>query len=112
MKLDWEQLESSEIDLSVLLTEPEKKMMLKICEWPRVIDLSAISHEPHRIVFYLSELAADMHSFQHEGKLNRNLRVLSEDKKTAIARLVLISAVQNVINLGLGILGVSPLTKM
>ena len=87
-------------------------MMLKICEWPRVIELSAISHEPHRIVFYLSELAADMHSFQHEGKLNRNFRVLSEDKKTTIARLVLISAVQNVISLGLGILGVSPLTKM
>ena len=112
MKLNWEQLEPSEIDLSVLLTEPEKKMMLKICEWPRVIELSAISHEPHRIVFYLSELAADMHSFQHEGKLNRNFRVLSEDKKTTIARLVLISAVQNVISLGLGILGVSPLTKM
>ena len=66
----------------------------------------------HRIVFYLYDLAAEMHSFQHEGKLNTELRVLSEDKRTAIARLLLITAIQNVIRMGLGILGVSPLTKM
>ena len=96
----------------MLATKIEKRLLLKICEWPRIVELSGLSHEPHRIVFYLYELAADMHSFQHEGKLNSELRVLSEDKLTALARLSLITAVQNVIRMGLGILGVSPLTKM
>ena len=53
-----------------------------------------------------------MHSFQHEGKLNRDLRVLTNDNNTTIARLSLIIAIRNVIRIGLGILGVSPLTKM
>ena len=74
--------------------------------------MSAFSHEPHRIVFYLYELSAEMHSFQHEGKLKKELKVLSTDKGIAVARLSLVSAIQNVIRTGLDILGVSPLTKM
>ena len=86
--------------------------MLKICEWPRVVELAGSSHEPHRIVFYLCELAADMHSFQHEGKIKSELRVLNDDQDLSAARLSLIKAIQTVISTGLGILGVSPLTKM
>ena len=112
MNVNWEELKRGDIDLSGLSTEHEKKIILKLCEWPRLVELSALSHEPHRVVFYLCELAGDMHSYQHEGKLNANLRVLTEDKIVMIARLALITAVQNVIRIGLGILGVSPLTKM
>ncbi len=101
-----------EVDLSLLLTEHEKRLMLKICEWPRVVELAGASHEPHRIVFYLCELAAEMHSFQHEGKLKSELRVLTENRDMMAARLSLISAIQQVISIGLGILGVSPLTRM
>ena len=107
-----ELLKPIEVDLSLLLTEHEKRLMLKICEWPRVVELAGASHEPHRIVFYLCELAADMHSFQHEGKLKSELRVLTENKDMMAARLSLISAIQQVISIGLGILGVSPLTRM
>ena len=81
-------------------------------EWPRIVELSALSHEPHRIVFYLYELAGEIHSFQHEGKLNVNLRVLSEDRDQMVARLVLITVARMVIRSGLEILGVSPLTNM
>lgn len=101
-----------DLDLSLLSTEHERGIILKICEWPRVIDLSGVSHEPHRIVFYLYELAADMHSFQHAGKIDSDLRVLNENISTTQARLALVTAVQNVIRIGLNILGVSPLTKM
>ena len=110
--LNWKIRNIDEINLSLLSSENEKRIILKICEWPRVVESAGLSHEPHRIVFYLSELAHEMHSFQHEGKLNRDLRVLTNDKNTTIARLSLIIAIQNVIRIGLGILGVSPLTKM
>ena len=112
MQFQWELSKSTEVDLSLLLTDHEKRLMLKICEWPRVVELAGSSHEPHRIVFYLCELAADMHSFQHEGKIKSELRVLNDDKDLSAARLSLIKAIQTVISIGLGILGVSPLTRM
>ena len=112
MGVELEKLYIPDVDLSILSMQSENKIILKICEWPRIVELSSVSHEPHRIVFYLYELAAEMHSFQHEGKLNSSLRVLSEDISKMNARLVLITAVRNVIRTGLKILGVSPLTKM
>ena len=112
MQFKWELSKSTEVNLSLLLTDHEKRLMLKICEWPRVVELAGSSHEPHRIVFYLCELAADMHSFQHEGKIKSELRVLNDDQDLSAARLSLIKAIQTVISLGLGILGVSPLTTM
>jgi len=112
MGLDLASLNLRDIDLSILTELSENKLIAKISEWPRLIELSSASHEPHRIVFYLYELAADMHSFQHEGKLNSSLRVLSDDRNKMIARLILVTVVRNVIRAGLTILGVSPLTKM
>ena len=110
--VNFEGLNFDAIELSVLSTEAENRIILKICEWPRLVELASVSHEPHRIVFYLYELAAEMHSFQHEGKINSSLRVLTEEKDIMIARLILITTVRNVIRTGLTILGVSPLTKM
>jgi arginyl-tRNA synthetase len=112
MGVDLASLKLRDVDLSILTELSENKLIAKISEWPRVIELSSASHEPHRIVFYLYELAADMHSFQHEGKLNSSLRVLSDERNKMIARLILVTVVQNVIRAGLTILGVSPLTKM
>ena len=112
MGVDFEKLKPYDVKLHLLSTEVENKLILKICEWPRVVEAASVFHEPHRIVFYLYELAAEMHSFQHEGKIDSSLRVLSEERSMMIARLILISAVRNVIRAGLTILGVSPLTKM
>ena len=112
MGLDLPSLKLKDVDLSILTELSENKLIAKISEWPRLIELSSASHEPHRIVFYLYELAADMHSFQHEGKLNSSLRVLSDERNKMIARLILVTVVRNVIRAGLTILGVSPLTKM
>ena len=69
MGVNFEKLKPVAADLFVLSSEAENKIILKICEWPRVVELSSVSHEPHRIVFYLYELAAEMHSFQHEESL-------------------------------------------
>ena len=112
MKVDIQTINISALDLAVLTSQSELKIILKLVEWPRIVELSALSHEPHRIVFYLYELAGEIHSFQHEGKLNVNLRVLSEDRDQMVARLVLITVARMVIRSGLEILGVSPLTNM
>ncbi len=111
-ELEWKRVKPEDTNLSLLSTTHEKQLILKICEWPRIVELAGLSHEPHRIVFYLCELAADMHSFQHEGKLRSEFRVLSQDEDITLARLSLVMAIQNVIRAGFGILGVSPLTKM
>ena len=100
------------IHFSLLSTKSERQIIRKLCEWPRVVEQAAYSHEPHRIVFYLYDLASDIHSHQHEGKLDEELRVLSSDQTIMRARVVLIEVCQQIINTGLNILGVTPLTKM
>ena len=108
--IDETKLEGAE--LAILTAKSEGRIIKKIAEWPRVVQVSGLSHEPHRIVFYLYELAAEIHSYQHEGKLNADLKVISQDANMMLARLVLIRTAQSVISVGLNILGVSPLTKM
>ncbi|MEE2774386.1 MAG: arginine--tRNA ligase [Pseudomonadota bacterium] len=105
-------LEIDSIDLSVLTSNSERRIILKLCEWPRVVEQAAHSQEPHRIVFFLYDLASDIHSYQHEGKLNEELRVLASDLTLMRARLVLIKVCRQIICSGLNILGVTPLTKM
>ncbi len=100
------------LDLNLLSTQSEKLVIFKVSEWPRIIELAAKAQEPHRIVFYLHELAALFHSLQHDGKINRDLRFIVENKSLAQARLALVTAAQTVFAVGLGILGITPLQKM
>ena len=95
-----------------LSSKSENRIIRKIAEWPRVIEIAGISHEPHRLVSYLYELASEIHGYQHEGKLNNELKVLCDDDEILMARLVLIFVAKAVIGTGLRIVGVSPLTKM
>ena len=74
---------------------------------------AAAAHEPHRIAFYLFDLASDFHSLQHQGKLDPELRFIREEApETSRARLALVRATQVVIAAGLGILGVTPMEEM
>ena len=69
---------------------------------------AALAHEPHRIAFYLYELAAAFHSFWAKGKDDRTLRFVNpEDLKLTLARLALVGAVRQVLVNGLTVLGVS-----
>ncbi len=70
-------------------------------------------HEPHRIAFYLNELAGEFHALQHAGKLDPALRFIREDAPEATrARLALVRATAVVISAGLAILGVTPMDEM
>ncbi|HRO12092.1 arginine--tRNA ligase [Amaricoccus sp.] len=100
-------------DLGRLGAPGELALVRKIAEWPRQVEIAAAAHEPHRIAFYLHELASDFHALQHQGKLDPALRFIREkDPALSHARLALVRATQLVVKAGLGILGVTPMDEM
>ena len=94
------------------LNQQEIEIMKKISEWPRCLEISTTKLEPHRITFYLYELATLFHSYWNMGKENSELRFISENKDFIPSRLILLQALSIVIKNGMDILGVSSPTKM
>ncbi|WP_273691616.1 arginine--tRNA ligase [Ketogulonicigenium vulgare] len=100
-------------DLTRVGHEAELKVMRQLAEWPRLIEIAARGNEPHRIAFYLYELASDFHGLWNRGNDDTALRFLQEgDAETSQAKIALIRAVAVVISEGLGILGVTPVEEM
>ncbi|MFV0513097.1 MAG: arginine--tRNA ligase [Jhaorihella sp.] len=100
-------------DLSRIDDDAELALARKLAEWPRLVEVGARTHEPHRIAFYLYELAGDFHSLWNRGNDQPGLRFLQEgDIATSQAKLALARAVSVVISAGLGILGVTPAQEM
>ena len=100
-------------DFSLLTAPAELALLKKLGEWPRLVTLAATHHEPHRIAFYLFELASEFHALQHMGKVDPALRfILADQPALSKARLAMIRAVMVVISAGLGILGVTPKNEM
>lgn len=100
-------------DLSGLTHEAWIGLVKKLAEWPRQVEAAAQHHEPHRIAFYLYDLAGMFHALWNRGRDDTSLRFLQEgDEAGAPARLAAIRAVSVVISAGLGILGVAPVTEM
>jgi len=100
-------------DIATLTHDAELAVARKIAEWPRMLELAAKHHEPHRIAFYLYELASEFHSLWNRGKDETDLRFLQEAEiATTQAKISLIRAVSVVISAGLGILGVTPMEEM
>ena len=94
------------------LNEHEIKLLKKISEWPKCVELSSSKLEPHRIPFYLYELVTIFHSYWNLGNANKEFRFISDDNKLNKSRLVLIQALAIVINNGMTILGVSTPSRM
>ncbi|SMX41799.1 arginine--tRNA ligase [Actibacterium lipolyticum] len=100
-------------DLSKLDHEAELAVARKLAEWPRLVEIAARTHEPHRVAFYLYELASDFHGLWNRGNELPELRFLQEgDIATSQAKIALARAVAVVISAGLGILGVTPVEEM
>ncbi|TMM54838.1 arginine--tRNA ligase [Sulfitobacter sabulilitoris] len=100
-------------DLALLDHEAEIAMARKLAEWPRLVETAARSNEPHRVAFYLYELAGDFHGLWNKGNDVPGLRFLQEDDVAASqAKIALARAVAVVIAAGLGILGVTPAQEM
>jgi len=97
-----------------LLEDPGEIALIKLlAQYPRIVEAAALSHEPHRIAFYLHDLAASLHSHWTRGKDRPQLRFLNEERTDlTVARLALVTAVATVLASGLGILGVSAPEEM
>jgi len=96
-----------------IITPAELDLVRVLAAWPRTVSAAAIAHEPHRIAFYVHDLAAAFHSFWAKGKDDVQLRFVNhDDPKLTFARLALVDAVRQVIVNGLGILGVSAPTEL
>lgn len=100
-------------DLSLLTDEAELALVKLMAAFPRQVEQAAQAHEPHRIAFYLYDLASAFHALWNKGKDEPSLRfIVAEDRNATLARLALIRAVAYVIAAGLGILGVEPAEEM
>lgn len=100
-------------NLSRLADEAELSLVRLMATFPRQVEQAALAHEPHRIAFYLDDLAAAFHALWNKGKDDSSLRFIQqEDRDGTLARLALIRATAHVIAAGLGILGVEPIEEM
>ncbi|MCY4540960.1 MAG: arginine--tRNA ligase [Rhodobacteraceae bacterium] len=103
----------AEVDLGELRHASQIAFARRISEWPRVVEVAARHHEPHRIVFYLTDLARDFHAMWARGNREPELRILDEsDVPGTLARLALARASAVVIATGLEILGIAALEEM
>jgi len=106
--LDLSSEELSKAPLELLVSASDIELIKAVAQWPRTVAAAALAHEPHRIAFYLYELAAAFHAFWAKGKDDRALRFVNpEDLKLTMARLALVGAVRQVLVNGLTVLGVS-----
>ena len=100
-------------DLSKISDEAELALARKIAEWPRLIEIAGRTNEPHRVAFYLYDLASELHALWNRGHDAPELRFLQEgDPATSQAKIALARATAVVISAGLGILGVTPAEEM
>ncbi|GAB4386918.1 arginine--tRNA ligase [Albidovulum sp.] len=99
-------------DLARLDHAAELALARKIAEWPRLVEIAARGHEPHRVAFYLYELASELHALWNRGNEEASLRFLQDDRAAAQAKIALARATGVVISAGLGILGVTPAEEM
>jgi arginyl-tRNA synthetase len=98
--------------LAHLAHPAEIQVIRKLAEWPRLVEIAARGNEPHRVAFYLYELASDFHGLWNRGNDDDSLRFLQEDTAISAAKIALARSVGVVICAGLGILGVTPVEEM
>ena len=105
--------ESSEADLSLLTDPGEQALIKRIAAWPRAVEQAAAARQPHRIAFFLHDLASEFHAHWNRGKDSPDLRFIMENNALlSHARLALVRAFILVLASGLGILGVAAPDEM
>ncbi len=101
------------VDLGKIDHASELTVAKKLAEWPRLVEIAARTNEPHRVAFYLYELAGDFHALWNKGNDETQLRFIQDgDVATSQSKIALARAVSVVISAGLGILGVTPAQEM
>jgi arginyl-tRNA synthetase len=100
-------------NLELLSDAVELALMRRIALYPRVVEAAATAHEPHRIAFYLFDLASEFHALWTLGNAAPHLRfIIQNDRQMTLARLVLVQGVVTVLASGLALLGVGAPNEM
>jgi arginyl-tRNA synthetase len=100
-------------DLELLSDPAELALMRQVALYPRVIEAASAAHEPHRIAFYLFDLASEFHALWTLGNAAPHLRfIIQNDRQMTLARLVLVQGVVTVLASGLALLGVGAPDEM
>lgn len=100
-------------DLSVLTHESELALIAKLGEYPRMIEAAAVGQEPHRVAFYLYDLASSLHAHWNKGRDEPGLRFVNDkNRQSTLARLGLVYAVASVLKSGLGVTGTAAPEEM
>ena len=103
----------AEVPLDSLTADAEMALIRRLAQWPRTVEAAAQAREPHRIAFFLYDLAADFHMLWNQGKDDSTLRFLQADRPAeTLARLALVAATAVVIRSGLAVMGVAPVEEM
>jgi arginyl-tRNA synthetase len=103
----------AEVPLDSLAAEAELALIRRLAQWPRIVEGAAQAREPHRIAFFLYDLAGDFHMLWNRGKDDATLRFLQSDLPAeTLARLALVAATAVVIRSGLAVMGVEPVEEM
>lgn len=103
----------STANLEKLIDESEIELIKKIANFPRIIEMAVASYEPHRIAFYLQELAAEFHALWNKGTENPDLKfIVKEDLQLTKARIYLVLATKLIIKTGLEIFNIKAVEEM
>jgi arginyl-tRNA synthetase len=99
--------------LDSLAADAELALIRRLAQWPRTVEAASQAREPHRIAFFLYDLAADFHMLWNRGKDDATLRFLQADRPAeTLARLALVTATAVTIRSGLAVMGVTPVEEM
>jgi arginyl-tRNA synthetase len=111
--LDMGEDQLARADLERLNDDGEIALIRRLAQFPRIVEGAAQAHEPHRLGFYLYDLAGDFHGLWNRGKDLPQLRFIYEsDRELTRARVALVAATKRVLAMGLGILGVHALHEL
>jgi len=91
----------------------ELSLIKRMAAWPQLVESAAAAHEPHRVAYFLSELAGDFHVLWNKGRDEAHLRFINAaDREGTLARLALVKGTAFVIASGLQVIGVAPVEEM
>ena len=100
-------------DLARLTGPLELALIKALANWPNLVETAAVAHEPHRVAYYLHDLASAFHALWNKGTGDAALRFLVADEPAlSMARLALVQGLATVIASGLGLIGVEPAEEL
>jgi arginyl-tRNA synthetase len=111
--LDLSQAGLAKAPTDRLTDEGELRLIKRLAQWPRLVEAAATAHEPHRVAFFVHDLASEFHAHWNRGNDLPHLRfIIRDDPILTMARAGLVSGLATVLASGLAILGVGALEEM